>query len=797
MVSQAKCTSCGAALTFVQGSRTSVCSYCQTTNIVENAIALGKIELDVTEDIKKLRANLVKFVEQNSIDEILRVSQKLLDWIPKDFVASYFFGYAKQQQNQPRFLYDFYQHPPGGTLEEHQMVAHHINSKSDLRDRYRIISFLEQIDHTFIPEYERVYKEKELKEEQYANVPRDVFICFSSFNSEIAERVLNELENDGNRCWISTRNLRPDDSVNYWKNIEDAIKLSSVFLVIGSVDSMRSKDVQREIELAQKYNKRLLEFKIDDTPHNTVFKYAFDGIKWIRGSSNLQQSYTVLLQRVFEELKTSKTSGTTKALKTSKTNVSLLPRFKMKSGSYPKLLAAVIAVISAAAFIWLRPIPPTIILLGEPVMSISYTEDYIEQGALAFDHRNNPLDVDIIGEVTGDVTGTYEIIYRAVNSRGNQNQIIRVINVIDDVPPVINLNGSSLTRIEAGIGSYRELGAVVIDEYHGRLDYTVEGEVNTSVVGRYELTYTAIDPSGNESSAVRTVEVVDTTPPMITLFGETEIVLTLGQSYEELGGQAIDLMDGEVELIIQSDLDVNQVGSYEILYIALDQFNNQSIRSRIVRIIPDVVCTECQGFLNLQVYQVDRLPGVWQFVNGLYVPTSKEEFDQLGRIGRILAEGSMRLADATIQNQSILSFFNQANNLLSWVNTPTTSVFFERAYNIELPSSDYALLLSGYFVPKETGTYTFTLSSDDAADLIIDNEVVIGHYGAQGLLAIGTLRGSIDLEAYVAYPFQVRIQDAGAGMGGLGVYWQKPNSRINTSWFIDSSELYSKHPYIN
>ena len=101
-MNQAKCTTCGAGLTIKKGDKTTVCVYCQTTNIVENALALGKVEVDVTEDIKKLRANLTTFVQQNSIDEILRVSQKLLDWIPQDFVALYFFGYAKQQQNQPR-----------------------------------------------------------------------------------------------------------------------------------------------------------------------------------------------------------------------------------------------------------------------------------------------------------------------------------------------------------------------------------------------------------------------------------------------------------------------------------------------------------------------------------------------------------------------------------------------------------------------------------------------------------------------------------------------------------------------
>jgi hypothetical protein len=50
-MNQAKCTTCGAGLTIKKGDKTCVCEYCQSTNIVENALALGKVEVDVTEDI--------------------------------------------------------------------------------------------------------------------------------------------------------------------------------------------------------------------------------------------------------------------------------------------------------------------------------------------------------------------------------------------------------------------------------------------------------------------------------------------------------------------------------------------------------------------------------------------------------------------------------------------------------------------------------------------------------------------------------------------------------------------------
>jgi hypothetical protein len=216
-------------------------------------------------------------------------------------VARYFFGYTKQQQNQPRFLYDFYKEPPIHTQTELEVVVEHIIYKSELRDKRRVLHWFESFGDILVQRYLTVHKEREDLENNYANVPRDVFICFSSYNVEIAEKVVEELEADGNTCWISTRNLRPNDAENYWKNIENAIQKSSIVLVIGSEDSMRSKDVHQEIDFARRHQITILEFKIDDKPHNTLFKHVFDGIKWVKGSQEINQSYVTLLQRIYEE----------------------------------------------------------------------------------------------------------------------------------------------------------------------------------------------------------------------------------------------------------------------------------------------------------------------------------------------------------------------------------------------------------------------------------------------------------------------------------------------------------------
>ena len=46
---------------------------------------------------------------------------------------------------------------------------------------------------------------------------------------------------------------------------------------------------------------------------------------------------------------------------------------------------------------------------------------------------------------------------------------------------------------------------------------TITGSVDTDTLGSYTITYTATDANSNTGTATRTVNVVDTTAPVITL----------------------------------------------------------------------------------------------------------------------------------------------------------------------------------------------------------------------------------------------------------------------------------------
>ena len=68
--------------------------------------------------------------------------------------------------------------------------------------------------------------------------------------------------------------------------------------MISSQSAMLSKDVQRELQYANRKNKKKLEYKIDDSVHTSLFKYAFDGLKWINAIE--KPSLEELKSRIFE-----------------------------------------------------------------------------------------------------------------------------------------------------------------------------------------------------------------------------------------------------------------------------------------------------------------------------------------------------------------------------------------------------------------------------------------------------------------------------------------------------------------
>lgn len=93
----------------------------------------------------------------------------------------------------------------------------------------------------------------------------------------------------------------------------------------------------------------------------------------------------------------------------------------------------------------------------------------------------------------------------------------------------IDIIGGAIDKIVECNSSFIDPGATATDNC-GTATVQVTGNVNTSSVGTYVLTYIAIDQSGNTSPPqTRTITVIDTTPPTITCPQSMVVNTDLGQ----------------------------------------------------------------------------------------------------------------------------------------------------------------------------------------------------------------------------------------------------------------------------
>jgi len=78
----------------------------------------------------------------------------------------------------------------------------------------------------------------------------------------------------------------------------------------------------------------------------------------------------------------------------------------------------------------------------------------------------------------------------------------------------------------------------------------------------------------------------DTTPPQLTLKGDSNITLPLHQSFQDPGVSAVDDFDGDISSKIEqnSTLNIDRVGLYSIEYSVTDSAGNRAIAKRYIRV---------------------------------------------------------------------------------------------------------------------------------------------------------------------------------------------------------------------
>jgi hypothetical protein len=245
---------------------------------------------------------------------------------------------------------------------------------------------------------------------------------------------------------------------------------------------------------------------------------------------------------------------------------------------------------------------PVITLLGSGVVRVEKNSNATacwSESAYSTYTAKDPTEGDLTTKVvvTTDLDcttpGTYYVNFNVLDAAGNAATTVtrNVIVVLDKTAPTLTLLGGATVNVEQ-CEVYNELGAVASDLTDGNLSSSIKisGSVNTSVVGKYTLTYNVADAQGNASSVTRVINVVDTKKPGIFSYGkrivDQEVVnIQIGSLFVDAvtgfdtcnGSIAVNKVpgfNGMVNTLVRA--------TYPILYFAKDPHGNAAVEEGFV-----------------------------------------------------------------------------------------------------------------------------------------------------------------------------------------------------------------------
>ncbi|MDB6028973.1 MAG: uncharacterized protein JWM68_5196, partial [Verrucomicrobiales bacterium] len=259
-------------------------------------------------------------------------------------------------------------------------------------------------------------------------------------------------------------------------------------------------------------------------------------------------------------------------------------------------------------------LPPVVTLVGSNPLTLEALDLFVDPGITACDVCDPNVTKTVLGSVDTGTLGSYTLTYTAADPSGNSATLTRTVNVVDTTSPVLTLNGHSSSTIECH-SSYVDEGATAIDAFAGDLtaSIAVYGSVDANTPGIYTVTYSIVDPSGNTAGAERTIYVVDTTAPALTLNGASAMAVEANGTFTDPGALATDVCSGDLTSVISvsGTVDTTTVGTYTLTYQVADATGNQATATRTVKVVdttaPSITLSGA-NFLTVECHSAFRAP---------------------------------------------------------------------------------------------------------------------------------------------------------------------------------------------
>ncbi|PGB07698.1 immunoglobulin-like domain-containing protein [Bacillus toyonensis] len=209
-------------------------------------------------------------------------------------------------------------------------------------------------------------------------------------------------------------------------------------------------------------------------------------------------------------------------------------------------------------------------------------------GVKAIDNEDGDITdkVTVDGSVDASKPGTYDLTYTVSDSKGHTVTAKQTVTVKQKVKPtdeVPVLKVPAEVIINVGDKFNPLAGVKAIDNEDGDITdkVTVDGSVDTSKPGTYDLSYTVSDSKGHTVTAKQTVTVKQKVEPKDeapVLTVPAEVIINVGDKFNPLAGvKAIDNEDGDItdKVIHMGEVDTSKAGNFEVKFLVRDASGNE------------------------------------------------------------------------------------------------------------------------------------------------------------------------------------------------------------------------------
>ena len=182
--------------------------------------------------------------------------------------------------------------------------------------------------------------------------------------------------------------------------------------------------------------------------------------------------------------------------------------------------------------------------------------------------------------------GTHTITWSATDNSGNSSVATQTITIQDTTPPVIT-PPNDLTIEATAIQTPLELDNYGIATASDIFEIIISSNApDLFPLGDTIVVWSGTDANGNTATTTQNIILQDTTPPVIDIVGQSQLIQEYGTEYTDAGAISTDTIHGNLTGTIktQNPVDTFIVGNYTITYSVTDYSNNNISATRNVTV---------------------------------------------------------------------------------------------------------------------------------------------------------------------------------------------------------------------